>query len=96
MAVLVEQAQPAHLNGSYAQSSADAATHELHTTVKTLSVDFKRFYGSSPTRVDKKFTVRLSGLSYLPKISSLFPLKLVQMLICNVECSRLTIHERIG
>ncbi|KAJ1329822.1 hypothetical protein MN608_06558 [Microdochium nivale] len=41
---------------------------EIHTYVRTLDVNFERFFGTKPTRVDEAFTISLTEQSYLPKV----------------------------
>ena len=51
------------LNGNHG-----LGTQELYSDSKAVEVDFKRFYGLEPRHVDRRFTVKLSDLSYLPKV----------------------------
>ena len=44
---------------------------ELHNHPNTVHVEFENFYGFTPTHVDRRFDLRLSDLSYLPKVCSL-------------------------
>ena len=39
----------------------------MHSDLKKFNVDFQSFYGFEPKRVDRRFLVNLSELSYLPK-----------------------------
>ena len=41
---------------------------EMHTGVRKIGVNFEGFYGFKPSRVDSRFTITLSDLSYLPKV----------------------------
>ena len=58
----------AQVNGHSNQVALDGTIRELHTNIKTLNVDYKQFFGNTPIRVDKKFKLNLSDLSYLPKV----------------------------
>ncbi|MCJ1247109.1 hypothetical protein MMC30_004320 [Trapelia coarctata] len=48
----------------------DVKTKELYSDLKNFDVDFKRFYGIEPTRVDRRFVATLSKLTYLPKFDN--------------------------
>jgi hypothetical protein len=43
---------------------------ELFTELRQFDVDFKKFYGIEPAHVDRRFVIKLSELSYLPKVLS--------------------------
>ena len=43
---------------------------ELHSGLKRLNIDFERFYGIKPSKVDRRFVITLSDLTYLPKVSN--------------------------
>ena len=51
------------LNGSI-----DTLDREIHSHLNKLNVEFQNFYGIQPTRVDRRFPVNLSDLTYLPKV----------------------------
>lgn len=53
-----------------ANGTDDIMTKELYSDLKSFNVDFKRFYGTEPTRVDRRFVATLSDLTYLPKVPS--------------------------
>jgi hypothetical protein len=46
----------------------DAKESELYSKVRQVDVDFKRFFGVGPARVDRRFTLTLSEQTYLPKV----------------------------
>ena len=46
---------------------------ELHSNRRIVHVDFERFYGIEPTRVDREFDLVLSDLTYLSKVGLLPP-----------------------
>jgi hypothetical protein len=56
-----------------ADSVETAKDRELHNHPKKVHVEFEKFYGIAPTHVDRRFDLRLSNLSYLPKVCSPFP-----------------------
>ena len=43
--------------------------NEMHSRLKKLSINFERFYGIKPSRMDRRFIITLSDMSYLPKVS---------------------------
>lgn len=45
-------------------------TDEMHTGVRTLEVDFERFFGIEPSKVNRSFSLTLAEQSYLPKVVS--------------------------
>lgn len=46
-----------------------AKDEELHSNLNLVHVEFSDFYGIEPSVVDRRFDLRLSDLSYLPKVS---------------------------
>jgi hypothetical protein len=46
-----------------------AKNNELHSNSSLVHVEFSEFYGIEPSVVDRRFDIRLSDLSYLPKVS---------------------------
>ena len=61
-------------NGSVNLAKKDVVngkhTDEMHTGVRTLEVDFERFFGVVPSRVNSSFSLTLAEQSYLPKVVS--------------------------
>lgn len=53
-----------------------AKERELHNHPNKVHVEFEQFYGIAPTHVDRRFELRLSDLSYLPKVCSPSPCQL--------------------
>ena len=41
---------------------------EMHTNERSLEVDFKRFFGVAPCRINGTFSLHLAEESYLPKV----------------------------
>jgi len=46
----------------------DIKNKEIHNNPNLVHVDFSEFYGIEPTHVDRRFDLKLSDLSYLPKV----------------------------
>ena len=46
----------------------DIKKKEIYSQMKKIKVDFKRFYGIEPIRVNRHFVITLSAHSYLPKV----------------------------
>ena len=61
------------INGSKALKTANGAkdpkASERFTDARELDVEFARFFGVKPTRVDRRFKLRLTEQTYLPKVS---------------------------
>ena len=53
----------------------------MHSNLNKLDVKFQNFYGIQPKRVDRRFLVNLSELTYLPKV---FPSPLLSSLMQGV------------
>ena len=47
-----------------------AKEREIHNNPREIHVEFEEFYGIEPSRVDRRFDLRLSDLSYIPKVYS--------------------------
>ena len=60
-----------HAAGRITTTSTQAAKErEIHNNPGEIHVEFETFYGIEPSRVDRRFDLRLSDLSYLPKVYS--------------------------
>ena len=56
-------------NGDYAvPGQAVMHQNEIHSDRKELNVEFEGFYGIKPSKVDRRFKVSLSDMSYMPKV----------------------------
>ena len=54
------------LNGNMTKTN-DKWT-ELHSSQKEFGVEFEKFYGFKPSRVDRRFNMTLSDMTYMPKV----------------------------
>ena len=54
------------LNGNMSKTGDKLA--ELHSDRKEFGVEFEDFYGFKPSRVDRRFNMTLSDMSYMPKV----------------------------
>lgn len=43
---------------------------EMHTALQKNNIEFRDFFGIEPSRVDRRFSIKLSEFSYLPKVIS--------------------------
>ena len=53
--------------------ASEVNERQLHSNRHKTHVDFERFYGVEPARVDRNFDLTLSDFSYLPKVGLLAP-----------------------
>ena len=52
-------------------SASEVYHRQLHSIRHKVHVDFERFYGVEPARVDRDFDLTLSDFSFLPKVGLL-------------------------
>lgn len=64
-----------------ADSIETAKDRELHNHRNKVHVEFENFYGIVPTHVDRRFDLRLSDLSYIPKVCSPFSVSVTYTII---------------
>jgi hypothetical protein len=50
------------------QYGIHAKKSEMYTHVRQLDVEFKQFFGTEPSIVDRRFILTLAEQSYLPKV----------------------------
>ena len=52
-------------------SAPEVKQRELHNNRHMVHVDFERFFGIEPARVDRTFDLTISDFTYLPKVGLL-------------------------
>ena len=67
---------------------------ELHTSRHNVHVEFEKFYGTEPRRVDRRFDLSLLHLTYLPKVERIAFSSLISVVKYGPQ--RLTTSNLIG
>jgi len=59
------------VNGTKATNKdVESKMSEMFSQIEQVDIDFKRFFGVKPTRVDRRFTLKLTEQMYLPKVNN--------------------------